>query len=178
LQQIATTSRWPIACNRGVRPQLTHSSAWRYNVRSARRHHRRREHKPLRRTLLGGGRVNRTSLQGPAAEEGIEQLATMEHSRVSRAALRANAGRTQVRASLAVPRARTSLGRPRVSLGRAAGGRSGGRTRCALLIRYAFGDDTIDSLDSSPPSLGPPGRDPSGERACEWTSGRAGVTRS
>ncbi len=28
------------------------------------------------------------------------------------------------------------------------------------------------------PSLGPPGRDPSGERACEWTSGWAGVTRS
>ncbi len=32
--------------------------------------------------------------------------------------------------------------------------------------------------DPSPPSLGPPGRDPLGERACEWTSGWAGVTWS
>ena len=32
--------------------------------------------------------------------------------------------------------------------------------------------------DSLPPPLGPPGRNPSGERACEWTSGRAGVTRT
>jgi hypothetical protein len=58
-------------------------------------------------------------------------------------------GRTQVRASRAVPRARTSLGRQRVILGRAARERSGGpgvRTRCALLVtRYAFGDYTIGS---------------------------------
>ena len=43
---------------------------------------------------------------------------------------------------------RTSLGRQRVILGSAAGERSGGpggRTRCALLTRYAFGDDTIGS---------------------------------
>jgi hypothetical protein len=46
---------------------------------------------------------------------------------------------------------------------------------CALLTRYSFGDDTICSRDSSPPSLGPPGRDPSGKRACEWTSDWAGV---
>ncbi len=72
LQRIARSesSRWPIACNGGVRRPLAHSSTWRYNVRSAQRHHRRRDHKPLRRQLLGGGRVNRTSLQGPAAAEG------------------------------------------------------------------------------------------------------------
>jgi hypothetical protein len=70
LQQIATSSRWPIACNGGVRRPLAQSSAWRYNVQSARRRHQRRDHKPLRRLLLGGGRVDRTSLQGPAAAEG------------------------------------------------------------------------------------------------------------
>ncbi len=41
--------------------------------------------------------------------------------------------------------ARKSLGRPRVILGRADGGRSRGRTRCALLTRDAFRDDTIGS---------------------------------
>ena len=65
---------------------------------------------------------------------------------------RAGNGRTQMRASRTVPRARTSLGRQRAILGRAAGGHSGersggpgGRTRGALLTRYAFGDDTIGS---------------------------------
>ena len=61
---------------------------------------------------------------------------------------RAGNGRTQVRASRTVPRARTSLGRQQAILGSAAGERSGGpggRTRCALLTRYAFGDDTIGS---------------------------------
>jgi hypothetical protein len=55
----------------------------------------------------------------------------------------------QVRASRTVPRARTSLGRQQAILGSAAGERSrgpDGRTRCALLTRYAFGDDTIGSL--------------------------------
>jgi hypothetical protein len=56
-------------------------------------------------------------------------------------------GRTQVRATRAVPVARTSLGRPQVILGRAAGRRSGGRSKCALLTRFAFGDDNnIGSL--------------------------------
>ncbi len=32
--------------------------------------------------------------------------------------------------------------------GRVAGGRSGGRTRCALLTRYAFGDDTCNTIGS------------------------------
>ncbi len=50
-----------------------------------------------------------------------------------------------VQTSRAVPWARTSLDRQRVILGRVAGGPSGGRTRCALLTRYAFGDDTIGS---------------------------------
>jgi hypothetical protein len=54
-------------------------------------------------------------------------------------------GLVPLSASRTVQRARTSLGRQRVILGRAAGGRSGGRTRCALLTRYAFGDDTIGS---------------------------------
>jgi hypothetical protein len=67
LQRIATSSRWPIACNGGVQRLLAQSSAWRYNEPSARLHHRRSNHKPLLRLLLGGGRVNRTSLQGPAA---------------------------------------------------------------------------------------------------------------
>jgi hypothetical protein len=57
-------------------------------------------------------------------------------------------GRQWSHASAAVPRTRTSLGRQRVILGRAAGERSGGaggRTRCVLLTRYAFGDNTIGS---------------------------------
>jgi hypothetical protein len=98
----------------------------------------------------------RTSTEGaaPINPPGgvIDCMRQSEHSRVSRAALstgRACNGRTQVRASRAVQRTRTSLGRQRVILGRAAGERSrrpGGRTRCALLTRYAFGDDTIGSL--------------------------------
>ncbi len=49
-----------------------HSSAWRYNVQSALRHHQSRcsDYKPLRRLLLGGGRVNSISLQGSPATEG------------------------------------------------------------------------------------------------------------
>ncbi len=43
------------------------------------------------------------------------------------------------------PEGEDQLGPARAILGRAAGGRSGGRTRCALLTRYAFGDDTIGS---------------------------------
>ena len=61
---------------------------------------------------------------------------------------RAGNGRTQVLANRTSPRMRTSLGRQQAILGSAAGGRSGGpggRTRWALLTRYAFGDDTIDS---------------------------------
>jgi hypothetical protein len=59
----------------------------------------------------------------------------------------AGKGCTHVLAGLAVPLAGTSLGRPLVifKLGSEVGGRSGGRTRCAQLIRYAFGDDTIGS---------------------------------
>jgi hypothetical protein len=54
-------------------------------------------------------------------------------------------GRQRLHAGRLIPRNRTSLGRPLVILGSAVGGRSGGRTRCALLTRYAFGDDTIGS---------------------------------
>jgi hypothetical protein len=58
-------------------------------------------------------------------------------------------GRQRPQASAGQPdRPETSLGRQRAILGRAAGGRSGGpdgRTRCALLSRCAFGDDTIGS---------------------------------
>jgi hypothetical protein len=80
------------------------------------------------------------------------RLAQIVHTsfrcRSGRSTGRAGNGRTQMQASLAVPRARTSLGRQQVILGRAAGersGRPGGRTRCAPLTRYAFGDDTIGS---------------------------------
>ncbi len=74
----------------------------------------------------------------------IEPLATMEHSRVSRAAPRAGPAMVARKCGPAgLPRARTSLGQHRVVLGRAAGGPSGGRTRCALLTCYAFGDDNI-----------------------------------
>ena len=73
---------------------------------------------------------------------------------------------------------RTSLGRQRVILGSAAGERSrgpGGRTRCALLTRYAFGDDTIGSRGFIAAVTRTAGPRPFGG---EWTSGRAGVTRS
>ncbi len=45
---------------------------------------------------------------------------------------------------------------------------------------YAYGDDTIGSrrFIAAVTRTAEPGRDLSGERACEWTSGWAGVTRS
>ena len=112
----------------------------------------------------------------------IDRMRQLEHSRISWAAPRAGSAMVARKCGPAGP----NRGRgpawadnesswavlPEYPAG------PGGRTRCALLTRYAFGDDTIGSRDSSPPSLGPPGRDPSGERACEWTSGWAGVTRS
>jgi hypothetical protein len=47
LQQIATSSCWPIACSGGVRRQLAHSSAWRYNIQSAQLDYQCNNHKPL-----------------------------------------------------------------------------------------------------------------------------------
>jgi hypothetical protein len=98
----------------------------------------------------------------------------MEHSRVSRdkSWRRAGNGRTQVRASRTVPRARSRgpAWADNAILGRAAEERSegpGGRTGCALLTRFAFGDDTIGSQGFI-----------AAKRACERTSGRAGMIRS
>jgi hypothetical protein len=66
------------------------------------------------------------------ASPGLARLATAE--RMCRPA-----------ASRAVPRAGTNLGQPRDIMGSTTGGRAGGRTRCALLTRYAHGVDTISS---------------------------------
>jgi hypothetical protein len=43
---------------------------------------------------------------------------------------------------------------------------------CSTKLEIATPSETTPSApgDSSPPSLGAPGSDPSGERTCEWTS--------
>jgi hypothetical protein len=52
-------------------------------------------------------------------------------------------GSTHVWASRAVPLARTSLGPTQDIMGSADGRRTRGRTRCAVLTHYTYGDYTI-----------------------------------
>jgi hypothetical protein len=118
----------------------------------------------------------------------IEPHATMEHSWVSRAVPRAGPAMVAHKSGPAWPPQglgpaladnESSWAVPPMNVHwRHGPAPSGGRTRCALLTRYAFGNDTICSWRFITAVTRTAGRDPSGERTCEWTSGRAGVTRS